>query len=125
MRDLQAIPTLRTLPPLRSHPPRRQADCRLHQQIESALARFGDDLLTTREQDVVQLILLGVPAKVAATMLRIAPKTEGVHRRNAYAKLGVNSQAALFRQFLAFLSVSWVERELSAGCGDDGDHAPL
>src|SRR5687768_5005526 len=75
-------------------------EAQLHRQIERAISEFGRELLTTRERAVVRLILLGLPSKVAAMKLQIAPKTEGVHRRNAYAKLGVRSQAALFRQFL-------------------------
>ena len=81
----------------------------LHQQIERALTEFGRELLTARERHVVHLILLGLPSKVAAIKLRIAPKTERVHRRNAYAKLGVKSQAELFRQFLGFLSTCWTQ----------------
>lgn len=83
----------------------------LHQHIECALAQFGLDRLTTREQHVVRMILLGMPSKVAAMKLQIAPKTEGVHRRNAYAKLGVNSQVELFRHFLEFLSEKWSRLE--------------
>jgi DNA-binding CsgD family transcriptional regulator len=78
----------------------------LHQNIEAAISAFGRDVLTAREQAVVQLILRGLPSKAVASELQIALKTEKVHRRNAYAKLGVNSHAVLFGQFLQYLSTS-------------------
>jgi DNA-binding NarL/FixJ family response regulator len=93
------------------------SDSGLSEPIERALAQFGCDLLTAREQDVIRLILLGLPCKVAATKLHITPKTVGVHRRNAYAKLGVRSQTALFRQFLGFLSAAWVQLALTKEWG--------
>ncbi|WP_373085372.1 response regulator transcription factor [Sneathiella sp.] len=80
-------------------------DIILNDQIETALHRFGNDILTAREQDVVRLVLRGLPSKLIARKLQIAPKTEGVHRSNAYAKLGLNSRSMLFLQFLQFLSL--------------------
>lgn len=82
----------------------------LHRDIEAAISAFGRDVLTAREQAVVQLILRGLSSKVVAGQLRIALKTEKVHRRNAYAKLGVNSHAILFSRFLHFLSV-WLREQ--------------
>ena len=76
----------------------------LHRNIEAAMSAFGRDVLTAREQAVVQLILRGLPSKAVASQLKIALKTEKVHRRNAYAKLGVNSHAVLFGSFLKYLS---------------------
>jgi DNA-binding CsgD family transcriptional regulator len=78
----------------------------LHRNIEQAICAFGRDILTAREQAVVQLILRGLSSKVVASELQIALKTEKVHRRNAYAKLGVNSHGVLFGQFLQFLSTA-------------------
>lgn len=97
-------------------PSLQEAESQFHPYIERALIEFGLDQLTPREQHVIQLILLGLPSKVAATKLQIAPKTEKVHRRNAYAKLGVNSQTALFRQFLGFLSATWAKVEPCDRC---------
>jgi len=113
MRDSAVFSTRNTPPYPHSYSFLQAPDTCLNQQIESAIARFGCELLTAREQDVIQLILRGLPSKVAATKLQIARKTEGVHRRNAYAKLGVRSQSALFRQFLEFLSASWTQLEFS------------
>jgi len=98
----------------------------LHKQIEEAMSVFGAGVLTVREQDVVRLILQGFPSKRVAGELKIALKTEKVHRRNAYAKLGVNSHAALFVQFLRFLSVSLASNTSTCVAADGGDTgAPL
>jgi DNA-binding CsgD family transcriptional regulator len=79
-------------------------DVPLNGSIETALSNYGDNILTARERDVVHLIIRGQPSKIIARQLKIAPKTEGVHRRNAYAKLGIDSRSALFRSFLFHLS---------------------
>src|ERR1700712_4830743 len=75
----------------------------LNDRIESALTNYGIKLLTAREQDVIHLIIRGQPSKIIARQLQIAPKTEGVHRRNAYAKLGIDSRSSLFHSFLLHL----------------------
>jgi DNA-binding CsgD family transcriptional regulator len=72
--------------------------------IENAISNYGSNVLTARERDVIQLIIRGQPSKIIARLLKIAPKTEGVHRRNAYAKLGIDSRSALFRSFLFHLT---------------------
>lgn len=106
MRDAEVVPTSR-VPPASTDPPVDSLPTRgLHRHIEEAILAFGQDVLTAREQAVVQLILRGLSSKVVAGELRIALKTEKVHRRNAYAKLGVNSHAVLFSRFLQFLSAT-------------------
>ena len=57
--------------------------------------------LTARESQVVNLILEGHSTKSIAHVLTIAIETVRVHRRHVYEKLGVSSQAELFRWFLA------------------------
>ena len=76
----------------------------LRPDIEEAIERFGSASLTKRERDVIKLVLRGLPSKLIARELKIAPKTENVHRRNAYAKLEVDARSALFFQFLQSLS---------------------
>jgi DNA-binding NarL/FixJ family response regulator len=95
----QSVPPALAQDPALSHP-----ESYLHREIECAISSFGVDLLTAREHAVVQLILRGLSSKVVANKLHIALKTEKVHRRNAYAKLGVNSHAVLFVEFLRYLS---------------------
>lgn len=57
--------------------------------------------LTAREQEIVDLLLQGHSSRAAATALGISVETLRVHRRNIYDKLGLSSQAELFRWFLA------------------------
>jgi len=57
--------------------------------------------LTAREAQVVNLMLEGHSARAISEQLRISNETVRVHRRNIYDKLGLSSQAELFRWFLA------------------------
>jgi DNA-binding CsgD family transcriptional regulator len=57
--------------------------------------------LTLRESQVVNLILEGHSSRAVAEALKISNETVRVHRRNIYEKLGVSSQAELFRWFLS------------------------
>jgi DNA-binding CsgD family transcriptional regulator len=57
--------------------------------------------LTSREAQVVNLILEGHSTKSLAAQLAISIETVRVHRRHIYTKLGVSSQAELFHWFLA------------------------
>jgi DNA-binding CsgD family transcriptional regulator len=68
--------------------------------LAQAVRNFGRSVLTSRECQVVQLILRGHSVKEAAIKLGIAPATVKLHRRNLYAKLDVTSQASLFSLFL-------------------------
>ena len=60
----------------------------------------ADSPLTRREEDVVRLILAGHSSRSLAAVLGISSETVRVHRRHIYEKLGVSSQAELFRWFL-------------------------
>ncbi len=62
--------------------------------------RFGADILSRRERDVVMLVLRGHSSKSAARELGISPETERVHRRNIYSRLGISSHLALFWLFV-------------------------
>lgn len=57
--------------------------------------------LTAREAQVVNLILQGHSARAIGEVLKISGETVRVHRRHIYEKLGVASQAELFRWFLS------------------------
>jgi DNA-binding CsgD family transcriptional regulator len=69
-------------------------------QILSALDRFGRSLLTKRECQVINQVLLGYSSKTIAVKLSISVQTVKLHRKHAYAKLHINSQAELFHLFL-------------------------
>jgi DNA-binding CsgD family transcriptional regulator len=57
--------------------------------------------LTSRELQVMNLVLEGHSTKSLAAQLAISVETVRVHRRHIYAKLNVSSQAELFHWFLA------------------------
>jgi DNA-binding CsgD family transcriptional regulator len=57
--------------------------------------------LTSREMQVMNLILEGHSTKSLAAQLAISVETVRVHRRHIYEKLAVSSQAELFHWFLA------------------------
>jgi len=73
---------------------------------DESIRAFGSGVLSAREHEVVQLILLGHSTPSAASYLGIAEGTVKVHRHHAYSKLGISSQAELF---------SMASRHLAAG----------
>jgi len=56
--------------------------------------------LTARELEISHLILSGFSAKSISAKLAISAETVKVHKKHLYAKLGVESQSALFSMFL-------------------------
>ncbi len=69
-----------------------------HLALKQRLLEYGHDQLTSRERDVMQLLIRGYSSKEAAQALAISPETERVHRKNIYAKLGLVSQKELLSQ---------------------------
>ncbi|HUW07850.1 MAG TPA: LuxR C-terminal-related transcriptional regulator [Williamwhitmania sp.] len=59
------------------------------------MVKVGDTYLTKREIMVIQEIALGFPDKNAADKLHISELTFVVHKRNIYAKMGINSKTEL------------------------------
>ncbi len=76
----------------------------LHSQLESALARFGECVLTRREAEIMHRFLQGHSTQSIADRLSISRHTVAVHRKNAYAKLDVSSQSELFHLFIDSLT---------------------
>ena len=72
----------------------------LRAQLHSALNAFGSSLLTERESQVINLVLHGHSTKTVAEKLSISVETVKLHRKHAYAKLEIGSQAELFYLFL-------------------------
>jgi DNA-binding NarL/FixJ family response regulator len=68
--------------------------------MELAFERFGQEVLSPREQMVVQLIPRGHSAHSIARSLEIAEGTVKNHRKSIYAKLGISSQQELFSRFI-------------------------
>jgi DNA-binding CsgD family transcriptional regulator len=85
-----------------THPPTsgQAAAVNLREQLNSALGDFGSSLLTEREAQVINLVLHGHSTKTLADKLSISVETVKLHRKHAYAKLEVSSQAELFYLFL-------------------------
>jgi DNA-binding CsgD family transcriptional regulator len=72
----------------------------VRRQLHLALDDFGSSLLTERETQVINLVLHGHSTKSVAERLGISVETVKLHRKHAYAKLEVSSQAELFYLFL-------------------------
>jgi DNA-binding CsgD family transcriptional regulator len=72
----------------------------LRGQMHAALDAFGSSLLTDREVQVINLVLHGHSTKTVAEKLSISMETVKLHRKHAYAKLEISSQAELFYLFL-------------------------
>lgn len=64
-------------------------------RVRTALLRDPGQL-TAREADICAHIVMGYTAEGAGLQLGISPQTVASHRKRAYAKLGVTSQAELF-----------------------------
>lgn len=70
---------------------------------EAKFQNFGADILTNREREVTQLVLVGHSSTSIALNLGIAMPTVKSHRRNIFAKMNISSQAELFNLFLEHL----------------------
>jgi DNA-binding CsgD family transcriptional regulator len=70
---------------------------------EDRFQEFGRDVLTEREMQVAQLILVGHGSTSIALLLDVSLSTIKTHRRNIYSKLQISSQAELFSLFLLHL----------------------
>ncbi|TQV83836.1 helix-turn-helix domain-containing protein [Denitrobaculum tricleocarpae] len=69
--------------------------------LERLFMNFGQDVLSERERQVIRLVLLGHSSTSVALNLGVALPTVKSHRRNAYAKLEISSQAELFALFMS------------------------
>ncbi len=76
----------------------------IQRHIEYAFRTFGKSVLTMREREVVEFVLKGYSSDAIGKILEISPGTVRIHRKNIYAKLGINSQGELFSQFIQALT---------------------
>jgi len=66
--------------------------------VESATSSYG--ALSPREQEIARMVGAGYPNKTIAARLGISSWTVSTHLRRMFAKLGVNSRAALVAKVL-------------------------
>ena len=85
------------------HTPTASKEAGLRERLHSALGAFGSSVLTRREQQVIELVLLG-NTRLVAEKLGISAETVKLHRKHAYAKLDISSQAELFYLFVDALT---------------------
>jgi DNA-binding CsgD family transcriptional regulator len=67
---------------------------------EAAYNSFGSDLLTNREREVMVLVLRGHSSDSIAAHLDITRATVKTHRKHAYDRLDISTQAELLSLFL-------------------------
>jgi len=72
----------------------------LDAQIDLAFKTFGGDHVSTREREVLELMLRGYGADTSAERLDISLETVRRHRKSIYKKLDVSCQADLFALFI-------------------------
>lgn len=66
--------------------------------VENAASSYG--ALSPREQEIARMVGAGYPNKTIAARLGISSWTVATHLRRMFAKLGVNSRAALVAKVL-------------------------
>ena len=76
--------------------PSTPKEANLRERLHSALGAFDSSVLTPREQQVVELVLHGHSTRLVAEKLGISAETAKLHRKHAFAKLDISSQAELF-----------------------------
>lgn len=67
---------------------------------EDAFNKFGNEVLTSREREVVVLVLRGHSSESIAAHLAISRATVKTHRKHAYEKFGISTQAELLALFI-------------------------
>lgn len=72
----------------------------LDAQIDQAFRTFGSEYVSSRERQVLELMLRGYGADITAERLDISLETVRRHRKSIYKKIDVNSQADLFALFI-------------------------
>lgn len=83
---------------------RQHVRARLQRQADrDAEQRFAE--LSTRERQVLALIVQGLSNKEMARALELSPRTVEVHRANLFAKLQVPSLAHLVRRYASLAEV--------------------
>ena len=72
-------------------------------RIDAAFDNFGKPELSTREAEVIRMVLQGHSSESIGLHLGISVTTVKTHRKHAYAKLNISSQSELLSLFLKTL----------------------
>lgn len=70
-------------------------------QVDLADARNRVASLTSRERDILRLLVIGHPNKIIAFQLNISPRTVEIHRANVMKKMNAESLSHLVRMAIA------------------------
>ena len=81
--------------PVKDH----KSSIELHSSVQYALASFGRDILTKREQQITVLIAQGYDSKEIALKLAISEGTVKNHRKRIYQQLNIASLSEFFQLF--------------------------
>lgn len=84
-------------------PPSSPPAARSGFDLRSTILQLLPGEITTRECDIVELMLKGHSVKSMSSQLAIEEATVTNHKRNIYAKMRIHSQAQLFDRFLRVL----------------------
>ena len=74
--------------------------CRIETAVASAWEAPAASLLSPRETEVARMVAQGYPNKAIAAVLEISSFTVSSYLRRIFAKLGVNSRAAMVARVL-------------------------
>lgn len=74
--------------------------CRLESAVAAAWTTPGAGLLSPRETEVARMVAQGYPNKTIAAVLEISSFTVSSYLRRIFAKLNVNSRAAMVARVL-------------------------
>ena len=61
---------------------------------------FNMEILTSREREILSLLLTDKPPKEIASFLKVSYYTVDFHRKNLYRKLGIQSRTELFAKYM-------------------------
>lgn len=81
--------------PVKGH----KSSIELHSSVQDALATFGRDILTKREQQIAMLIAQGYDSKEIALKLAISEGTVKNHRKRIYQQFNIASLSEFFQLF--------------------------
>ncbi|MCC5827289.1 helix-turn-helix transcriptional regulator [Alkalimonas sp.] len=87
-------------------PQHEGSGCPEHDYIEAFYRRFGTEVCTPREHEVLCYMLQGYCVKTIASQMQLGLETIKMHRKNLYAKLHIGSHPELLALFIDLLTVT-------------------